>query len=206
MTPAAHSPKVVIFDLGKVLVDFDYGISAAKISAKANVSPAEVRALIDHSPLLFRYETGLIEKLEFFREVCKLTGYRGTQEEFEPEFADIFSPIHPMISAQARLRKEGVPTFILSNTNDMAAGHIRRTFPFFANFDGYVFSFERKVMKPDMEIYEVAEKITGFQGADIVYIDDREENVRPGQKRGWNVIHHRAPEGTIARLRTLGLL
>jgi glucose-1-phosphatase len=190
-------PEVVIFDLGKVLVDFDYSIAAKKISAKGNIPPEEVQRLIDHSPLLFRYETGVIDQAEFHREVCKLTGYCGPLDEFAPDFSDIFSAIEPMIALHEELRGRGIPTFILSNTNDMAAGHIRGAFPFFSNFDGYIFSYEQGVMKPDMRIYEIAEKITGRRGEQIVYIDDRLENVEPGRKRGWHGIHHVNPDETI---------
>jgi putative hydrolase of the HAD superfamily len=199
-----NSPKVVIFDLGKVLVDFDYAISARKIAAKSNCSAAEVQKLIDHSPLLFSYETGQIDKSEFYRQVCKLTGYRGRQEEFEPEFSDIFSEIEPTIRLHAELRKAGLPTYILSNTNDMAVGHIRRTFPFFSNFDAYILSFEQKVMKPHAGIYENAERIIGHRARDIVYIDDRLENLAPAALRNWQVIHHRSPDQTISALKTLG--
>ncbi len=37
-------PEVVVFDLGKVLVDFDYGISAVKIAASSRFTPEQVRA------------------------------------------------------------------------------------------------------------------------------------------------------------------
>src|SRR5689334_13950771 len=107
-------PRVVIFDLGKVLVDFDYEIAARKIAAKGNLPPARVEEIIGRSALLFRYETGEIDKARFYQEVCKLTGYQGTLEEFEPEFSDIFTAIDPMIAAHAELRRLKVPTFILS--------------------------------------------------------------------------------------------
>ena len=204
MTPA--KPRAVVFDLGKVLVDFDYAISAGKIAAKSNYPPREVQKLIDHSPLLFAYETGEVDKSEFYRRVCNLTGYRGSQEEFEPEFSDIFSAIDAMIQLQSQLRRAGVPTFILSNTNDLAVGHIRRTFPFFAHFDGYIFSFEHRVMKPHPGIYEIAERITGHRAADIVYIDDRAENLVPAAQRNWKVIHHESPDQTIFALEKLGLI
>src|SRR5580765_797102 len=138
-----HRPRVVVFDLGKVLVDFDYGRCAARLAARAPCGAMQIRELIDHSPLLFRYETGLINNDEFFREICALTGYAGSQDEFEPAFADIFSSIETMIAVHRQLRERKVPTFILSNTNDLAVAHIRRTFPFFSNFDGYLFSFEQ---------------------------------------------------------------
>ncbi len=201
-----NPPQTIIFDLGKVLVDFDYAISARKLATKCHRSPAEVRKLIDHSPLLFQYETGLIDKSEFYRKICALTGYSGSQEEFEPTFSDIFTPIEPMIALHAELRRRKLPTFVLSNTNDLAGAHIRRTFPFFANFDGYIFSHEQRGMKPHPRIYEIAETITGRSEDQIVYIDDRAENVEPGRGRGWNVIHHESPQKTIAALQKLGLL
>jgi len=52
---------------------------------------------------------------------------------------------------QAALRAAKVPTFIFSNTNDLAIEHIRRNFPFFEQFDGYIFSYEIGGMKPQVE-------------------------------------------------------
>jgi HAD superfamily hydrolase (TIGR01509 family) len=199
-------PEVVIFDLGKVLVDFDYSRCAQKLALNARLSAPELQKLIDHSPLLCQYETGQIDKTRFYREVCALTGYCGKQHEFEPAFADIFTPIEPMIAAQQHLRARNIPTFILSNTNDLAVGHIRRTFPFFSGFDGYVFSFEHGAMKPQERIYEVAEKATGRSGPRILYIDDRLENLEPAKRRSWQVIHQIAPESTIRLLKEQGLL
>lgn len=45
-----NKPEVVVFDLGKVLVDFDYSIAARKIAAQAERSAAQVQELLDHSP------------------------------------------------------------------------------------------------------------------------------------------------------------
>src|ERR1035437_10272729 len=60
------SPVIVVFDLGKVLVDFDYRIAARKIASRGTVSPTAVQEFIDHSPLLVRYETGRMTRQEFF--------------------------------------------------------------------------------------------------------------------------------------------
>jgi 2-haloacid dehalogenase len=203
----AQPPRTVIFDLGKVLVDFDYAISARKLAGENAKSR---RRKCKTSSTILPCSSGMRRarsiNRSFDREVCKLTGYCGAQNEFEPVFSDIFSPIEPMIELQADLRRRNIPTYILSNTNDLAVGHIRRAFPFFSNFDGYVFSYEQRVMKPHAQIYEIAEKLTGYRGAEIVYIDDRLENIGPGVQRGWNVIHHQSPESTIETLRKLGLV
>jgi FMN phosphatase YigB (HAD superfamily) len=200
-----NTPSVVVFDLGKVLVDFDYGIAAAKISQRSRFSPAQVRELLDHSPLLYRFETGLMTNEEFYGEVCATCGFSGSMVEFGAAFADIFSEIKPMIALHAALRAGGVPTYIFSNTNDIAIGHIRSRFPFFSNFDGYVLSYQHGAMKPTAKIYEVVENETGQKGKAILYLDDRAENVEAGVGRGWQALLHETPDKTIPTLRKLGL-
>ena len=49
------TPEVIVFDLGKVLVDFDYSIASRKIAAHGKVPAAAVQQFIDHSALLFRW-------------------------------------------------------------------------------------------------------------------------------------------------------
>jgi 2-haloacid dehalogenase len=198
-------PSVVVFDLGKVLVEFDYSIVAGKIAQRSRLTLPQMRELLDHSPLLFRYETGLMNRQEFFGEVCAACGFSGKLDEFCAAFADIFSEIKPMTDMQAALRAGGVPTFIFSNTNDIAAEHIRARFPFFSRFDGYVLSYEHGAMKPSARIYEVVEAQTGQKGPAIVYLDDRAENVEAGAARGWQAILHETPDKTISALRRLGL-
>lgn len=198
-------PSVVVFDLGKVLVDFDYGISADRIARAGACLPAGVRDLIDHSPLLYRFETGLLTNEQFYQEICSSSGYGGTYDDFCEVFADIFTEIKPMTVLQANLKRHGVPTYIFSNTNELAVKHIRRRFPFFANFDGYIYSYQVGAMKPDAKIYEALERLAGHRRDDIVYLDDRQENIEAGRARGWQTILHKSPEIAIPLLQKLGL-
>jgi HAD superfamily hydrolase (TIGR01509 family) len=149
---------------------------------------------------------GLLSRRQFFEEVCAATGFRGGLEEFAQFFADIFSPIDAMIDLHARLRAVEVPTFIFSNTNDLAIEHIRRNFPFFANFDAYVLSYEHGAMKPNAKLYEVVEQVTGRRGMQILYLDDRRENAEAGEARGWQVIHHEDPKASLETIKRLQLL
>jgi FMN phosphatase YigB (HAD superfamily) len=199
-------PDAVIFDLGKVLVDFDYSLAGRRIAAQSNLSAPEVQNYLDHSPLLFRYETGLMSRQEFFETVRAHTGFRGTIGEFGSFFADIFTEMPAMTALHADLRRKGVPTYIFSNTNDLAVEHIRRAFPFFANFDGYIFSYEVGAMKPNPQIYEAMEKMTGKRGAQLVYLDDRQENIDAGGARGWQTILQTEPAKSRAAIERLGLL
>jgi HAD superfamily hydrolase (TIGR01509 family) len=200
-----NKPAVVVFDLGKVLVDFDYSLAARKLGPRTRMAPADVYYLLCHSPLLCQYETGRITTAEFHRQVRDLAGMEVELEEFSASFGDIFSEIPLMIRMQSALRAAGIPTWIFSNTNEIAARHIRNRFPFFADFDGYVLSYEHGAMKPDARIYEVIEGQTGRKGAEILYFDDRVENVAAGVARGWQAVAHETPEKSRQVARDIGL-
>ena len=61
-------------------------------------------------------------------------------------------------------------------------------------------------MKPDPKIYEALEALTGKRGAEILYLDDRPENVEAGAARGWQVILQTDPEKSRRAIEQLGLL
>ena len=62
-------PEAVVFDLGKVLLNFDYAIAVAKLQTRCKISVRELHELIDQSPLLYRYETNLLSTEQFFAEI-----------------------------------------------------------------------------------------------------------------------------------------
>jgi glucose-1-phosphatase len=191
----------IVFDLGKVLVDFDWSIAAKKIAARSAAPPEQFHKFLATSPLLWQYECGQLSRAKFFEAIRAATGFQGSVAEFNGYFAEIFTEIAPMIALHAELRQRGFKTFILSNTNDLAIEHVRRDFPFFKHFDGYIFSYEVGAMKPDAKIYEAVEKLTGKRGADLIYIDDRAENIEAAVKRGWRTILHETPEKTHATMK-----
>ena len=193
----------IIFDLGKVLVDFDYSVAAHKVAARSTKQLPDLQHFLGSSSILVRYESGLLTRQQFFEEMRQATGFTGSLEEFSADFADIFVPIAPMIELHEELRARGFLTYIFSNTNDLAIEHVRHNFPFFQHFDGYIFSYEVGAMKPQPEIYAAMEQMSGKSGADLVYIDDRLENTEAGRARGWRAILHETPEKTRAALEKL---
>ncbi|HEX3626958.1 MAG TPA: HAD family phosphatase [Verrucomicrobiae bacterium] len=188
----------VVFDLGKVLVDFDYSIAARKVAARSSQQIERLDHFLSGSPLLAQYESGTLTSRQFFSEVQKITGFQGGADEFANYFADIFAPMPDMIELHATLRKKNVPTYIFSNTNEIAVGHIRRMYPFFSGFDGYILSYEIGAMKPQAKIYEALEAMSRRHSRHLFYIDDRAENVEAGAARGWQIVLHETPQKTRA--------
>ena len=196
----------IIFDLGKVLVDFDYSVAAKKVAARSSKSPQDLHAFLGNSPLLVEYESGRLTRQTFYEAIRDAIGFHGDVVEFGNYFADIFLEMPATIALQAELRQRGFKTYIFSNTNDLAIEHVERNFPFFKNFDGYIYSYEVGGMKPQPEIYAAMEAMSGKRGADLIYIDDRAENIAAGQARGWRAILHESPEKTRQALMNYGVL
>jgi HAD superfamily hydrolase (TIGR01509 family) len=204
--PDMSIPKAVVFDLGKVLVDFDYSIAARRIAARGKLTLLQIGAYISRSPLFVEYESGRVTTQQFYDEIRGVTGFRDDLAEFSNCFADIFTAIEPMIQLQAELQRRGMSAYAFSNTNELAVDHIRKSFPFYSKFDGYILSFEHGAMKPDARLYEVVERQSGRREAEILYLDDRPENIVAGAARGWQVILHESPKKSRAAVQKLGLL
>lgn len=198
--------EAVVFDLGKVLLDFDYMVAAEALARHCEASPPELLAILNQSPLLHRFETGLMTTEEFEAEVRKLSGYRGSPEEFAKGFGDIFTEIADMTAVFDRIRSIPLATCLFSNTNALAISHIARAFPFYNRFDHHFLSYELRSMKPDPGIYEALESKTGWRGPQLVYLDDRAENIEAARSRGWNAILHHNPDDTKLRLRSFGIM
>jgi HAD superfamily hydrolase (TIGR01509 family) len=196
------TPQAVVFDLGKVLVDFDYRKAAAAVAKRGNMTPDKIIEFFAREPYLMQYETGLLSSQQFHQHVCRITGYADALDSFVLAFGDIFSPIPEMIELHATLRKRGVRTYIFSNTNPMAVEHLRRTYPFFDRFDGYILSYEHRAMKPDPKLYSVVERVTGHSGPALLYLDDRPENVETANARGWHGIVHTSPTASWEAMNT----
>jgi len=197
---------VVVFDLGRVLLDFDYLALAHRFLPWCAAPSSDVIRWINQSTLLQRFESGELTTLDFCQQLMAATGFRGSLEQFRELFGDIFTPIPAMVQLNADLRARGIPTFIFSNTNDLAVECIRRQYPFFADFDGYIFSYEHHALKPRPALYEQVEVQTGRQGEEMFFLDDRLENIAAGAARGWQAVLHETPEKSRAAAQAAGLL
>lgn len=203
--PPPTRPKAVVFDLGNVLLDFDYLLAIRRILPRCRVGLGTLSAVLNGSTLLIEYESGRINTAEFVRQVRDSTGFEGDSEEFASLFGDIFREVHEMTALVPRLRQAGIPCYLFSNTNELATRHIAAQYPFYAGFDGHVLSYEHGAVKPDPALYAVVERLSGLAGADLLYFDDRPENVRTALDRGWQGIVHRRPDESIQLLRTAGV-
>ncbi|MBK9139991.1 MAG: HAD family phosphatase [Verrucomicrobia bacterium] len=188
------TPRAIVFDLGKVLLDFDWQLAVRQLMPHVRNPLTAIQGVLSGSSLLHDYESGAISTSDFFEQVRSRVGFAGTFEDFAAGFGDIFTEIPEMVALHAAVRRAGYKTYLFSNTNELAIQVVRAKFPFFAEFDGWFLSYEQRVMKPAPRSYEIVETMAGLQGPDLFYLDDLPANVEGALARGWRAVVHVSPE------------
>src|SRR5271155_3833621 len=89
MSKAIIPYKAVIFDLGRVVVNFDFRRGYRELEGLCPYSAAEIPVRIQSTGLVKRFETGLIESGDFYEQFSELL---GLTIDF-PRFCEIWTSI-----------------------------------------------------------------------------------------------------------------
>jgi 2-haloacid dehalogenase len=198
--------RAVVFDLGNVLVSIDYERALKRLRPLSRRQASDLLAAIAGSPHLTRFETGETDVLQFTSALSRELGVTAPHEEICSILCDMFAPDPEMTAAYEAIRANGLPTYIFSNTNALHFDFIRASYPVLSQCDGFFLSFELGVMKPAPGAYAHVEAGTGCSRSEILYVDDRLENVKAAAARGWRAIHHVSPRATVRELVSTGVL
>lgn len=192
------SIDTVIFDVGWVLVELDFtALLTCLAHNRQNYTMKEVIAAID----LEAHERGEFNGAELIDRLHGLTpGVDRVQ--VKRGWLDMFSPVQPMFDL-ARALSPRYQVHLLSNVGDLHWAHLNNTYDLRALAHDVLPSFQAGVMKPDDEIYRLAEERFQLMPARTVFIDDLPPNVQAARRRGWHAIQHVSPVQTLQALRDL---
>jgi len=181
----------VIFDIGNVLLTFDYTVAEKEILKHTgkHFPPSQEHL----HPLRIDHETGLISRADFVRAVRFAFEHDGPEDHFLDVWSRIFEVNTPMVE-WARSLHVGTPLFLLSNIGCIHHDHIFAEYDFFTRlFRDGVYSYRVGVMKPSRRIFEIACSQFDIIPSRTLYIDDLAENVK-GAKDFGLIAHHYNPK------------
>lgn len=178
--------KAVIFDWGGVLID---DVAPGLITYFANSLGVTEEALNDtYKKCGEEFQKGLISESALWAKVCSEL---RVQRPYNPSlwrdaFKKVYNPKPEMFSLASDLRHKGYKIGLLSNTE-------APTVIFFHEqgydmFDVAVFSCAEGTRKPEARIYEIVLERLGAQPNEVVFIDDREENINGARDVGMHTI------------------
>ena len=95
--------------------------------------------------------------------------------------------------------------YLLSNVGDLHWAHMDREYGIERVGHGAIASFRVGAIKPQPEIYRIAEQRLGLDPRSTVFVDDLARNVAGARACGWTAIHHVNPAMTREALASLGV-
>lgn len=188
--PVFMQIDAVIFDIGNVLLTFDYTVAEQEILKHTGQdAPPSQEAL---HPLRMDHETGRISRVDFIKAVREAFSHDGPEDHFMDVWSRIFEVNTPMVE-WARSLHQTKPLYLLSNIGCIHHDHIFAEYEFFHTlFRDGVYSYKAGVMKPERTIFELARTQFGVDPSRTLYIDDLIDNVRSAASLGF-IGHHYDP-------------
>jgi 2-haloacid dehalogenase len=199
--------RAVVFDVGKVLVEWDPRYLYEKLIA----DPGERAYFLDHVATHewhFQHDAGRPFAETSAELIAEHPAYRDLILAWKPRFLEMLPYLIPgMADLVAELAATGVPLFGITNFSGEFWPPFRaREEALFAPFREIVVSGDEKLMKPDPPIYQLALKRFGLTAGEALFVDDRLENVIAGETEGF-IGHHFIDAPTLRHdLEARGLL
>ncbi len=197
--------KGVIFDYGGVLCRHPSDEAVDQLAALCGV-PRD-RFLAAYWSLRAPYDRGDLNPPEYWHQVGKMLGRTYTEaeiKEFRRRDVQFWVQLDECMVRWARnLRAAGIRTAVLSNLPQDLGEHLRNAMRFVDAFDHHSFSYELRVAKPEPGIYEHAVSGLGLRKEEVLFLDDRSENVEGAQSFGIRALQFESPaklKGQLAEL------
>jgi glucose-1-phosphatase len=171
----------LLFDIGNVLVTFDFSRAINRFAEHSPLSGARILERL--TPLIDQMECGLISSEEFLAQAIVATQFAGPEDAFRIAYCDIFAANAPMIARIERLALT-LPLYLLSNTSSLHLDYLKEAFPVFTHFRGGVFSHLARASKPRPEIFQRVFTDCRLDPATTLYLDDAPANTAAGAALG----------------------
>lgn len=176
-------PQTFLFDVGKVLLDFDFETSLKTLLPLGTQDAEERLNLVLENKDSF--ERGDIALDDYVDHSLVALGPEVTKEKFFHAWRDIFTPNLPMWDVVETLKANGHRLLLFSNTNSIHCPWFLENYPIFDLFEAGTYSFEAGSMKPETKIYEAAIKDHNLTPEATLYIDDLPANIATGKSLGF---------------------
>ena len=181
----AETPRAVVFDIGRVLFDWNLRYLFEKLID----DPAELDwflANVITEQWHFQSDAGR-PLAEMLPELKALHPDRAELidayvERFAETLPHAMPGTHDLVR---RLAAKGVPLYALTNFGAEFWARFRPIQPIFDLFADVVVSGEERVVKPEPRIYEIAEARFGVPAGGLFFTDDNPANVAGAAARGW---------------------
>lgn len=197
---------VIVFDLGNVLLQFDYRILADRLELIEKGSGNHFLEFYTNNYQFHRaLERGDLPAGEFIEIMLSGLNHIIDKKTFCEYYSNIFSENKEVVDLLPKLKKS-FTLVLLSNTNIIHFEYGWKQYDFLRHFDKIVVSYEAGAIKPEEKIYRTVESFTKRNPEEHFFIDDIAEYVNAARALGWDGVQFKGYKSLLIELINRGIL
>lgn len=181
--------KNIVFDMGMVLVSFDWMEYLKKLKFEKAVEERMIEKALGNTSVWNEHDRGVMGDEEFIefasREAPEI---KYPLREYMRGVGNIIEEYDYSREWLHSLKERGYHIYILSNYGTTPYKYAREHFSFLREADGIVISSQVKMIKPEPGIYRYLLDTWHLVPEETVFLDDRRENIEAAESFGINGI------------------
>jgi putative hydrolase of the HAD superfamily len=188
------SPRALLFDLGGVLIDIDFGRALQAWHTQSRLSLDELARAFSFDELYERHERGEIAAAEYFEHLANVLELENNHSLIAEGWNSIYIGEIAETTALVKAARSNIPCYAFTNTNAAHMSTWTVMFPeVVAVFDGIFASHELGLRKPEQEAFACVADAIGVSPRSIVFFDDLAKNVRVATAMGFQAVLVESP-------------
>lgn len=198
----ARQQKVVILDLGNVVLDWDVD----RILDSLNIEAEEVKLLRNE---LFYHQNwldmdqGKESESAVVSKICGRSSLsKATIENALLAAKNSLAPIEESMVLMQEISDKGIEMHCLSNMSRETYAHIKEH-ELFDMFNGIVISGVEGCVKPDDDIFHLTLERYGLDPSETLFIDDSLPNIKTAHRLGISSFHFKRSQNCYADIRNI---
>lgn len=173
--------KFLLLDFGNVLIHVDWHRTIQKLNLSDEIFE-KVRLSEEHD----LYERDAISTDAFYAYINSVLPKAMTMHELNEAWCSVLADEVHGIDEFIKKHSTQFEIYILSNTNRAHIEYSLKKYKFLKNIKKILTSYDLQARKPEKNIYFEAAQDMGAEPSEVLFIDDREENVIGARECGFN--------------------
>lgn len=179
--------KNIVFDIGNVLATFKPKDFLMDIFKDAKLADQFFEVFF--TKLWHEYDQGLYTKEQMIQKgLQKMPDQKEKIKNMMDVWTSYVVGIQKNIDLIHIYQKKGYKVYILSNIPEDSYIYLKEHYNFIDQVDGGIYSYQHKLIKPDVKIFEVLLDQYDLKANECIFIDDKKENIRAAERLGFYTI------------------
>lgn len=179
--------KNIVFDIGNVLATFKPKDFLMDIFKDAKLADQFFEVFF--TKLWHEYDQGLYTKEQMIQKgLQKMPDQKEKIKNMMDVWTSYVVGIQKNIDLIHIYQKKGYKVYILSNIPEDSYIYLKEHYNFINQVDGGIYSYQHKLIKPDVKIFEVLLDQFDLKANECIFIDDKKENIRAAERLGFYTI------------------